>query len=74
MRARGPLIRWNRTQPARYLRGDCATADGGGGTLEFRRCSSVSTVLSRRCVRRLNVVSSRAFVAVDKDGVASLLP
>jgi hypothetical protein len=68
------LVRWNRSQPARCLRGDCAIADGSTGKLAFRRFLSVFTILSRRSVRRHNAISARAFIAVDTDDVASLLP
>jgi hypothetical protein len=68
------LVRWNRKSHARYLRGDCTIADGSSGSLAFRRFLSVFTILSRRSVRRHNVTSARAFIAVDTDGVASLLP
>ncbi|WP_225936280.1 hypothetical protein [Caballeronia sp. NK8] len=44
------------------------------GTTSGRRFLSVLTVLSRRCVRRRNVVSARAFIAVQRVGAASLLP
>ncbi|HWX11893.1 MAG TPA: hypothetical protein VNZ04_07830 [Trinickia sp.] len=74
MRVRGPLVRWHRNQPARCLRGDCATADGSNGRLSFRRFLSVFAILSRRSVRRHNATSARAFIAVRTDGVASLLP
>jgi hypothetical protein len=74
VRVRGPLIRWNRSQPKHAFRADCISADGSSGSLETRRFRSVFTILSRRSVRRHNAVSARAFIAVDTDGVASLLP
>ncbi|HTI16797.1 MAG TPA: hypothetical protein VL598_03950 [Trinickia sp.] len=74
MRVRGPLVRWDRNQPARCLRGDCSTVDGSNGSPALRRFLSVFTILSRRSVRRHNVTSARAFIAVDTDDVASLLP
>jgi hypothetical protein len=40
----------------------------------LRRFLSVFVILSRRSVRRHNVVCARAFVAAHSDGVASLLP
>jgi hypothetical protein len=40
----------------------------------LRRFLSVFAILSRRSVRRHNVVCARAFVAIHSDGVASLLP
>jgi hypothetical protein len=55
------------------MRTDRASADGSNGSLAFRRFLSVSTVPSRRSLRRRNTVS-RAFIAVRKDDVASLLP
>jgi hypothetical protein len=68
------LVRWNRSQPARYLRGDCAITDGSNGSFAFRWFLSIFTILSRRSVRRHNVICARAFIAVDTDDVASLLP
>ncbi|WP_321799229.1 hypothetical protein [Caballeronia sp. J97] len=44
------------------------------GKISDRRFLSVLTVLSRRCVRRRNAVSARAFIAVHCVGAASLLP
>ncbi|MEM5299443.1 hypothetical protein AB3X96_21165 [Paraburkholderia sp. BR13439] len=73
MRVRGPLVNWNRSQ-ARCICADGASADGSNGSLAFRRFLSVITVLSRRSVRRRNVLSARAFIAVRTDEVASLLP
>jgi hypothetical protein len=55
------------------MRADGAIADGSNGSLAFRRFLSVFTVLSRRSIRRRNTFS-RAFIAVRKDDVASLLP
>jgi hypothetical protein len=40
----------------------------------LRRSLSVFVILSRRLVRRHNIVCARAFVAIHSDGVASLLP
>jgi hypothetical protein len=40
----------------------------------LRRFLSVFVILSRRSVRRHNIVCARAFVAIHSDGVASLLP
>lgn len=74
MRVRGPLVRWNRTQGGNRLRAGRAIADGSNGPLAFRRFLSVFTILSRRCVRRHNVTSARAYIAVHIDDVASLLP
>ncbi|WP_425452738.1 hypothetical protein [Trinickia dinghuensis] len=74
MRVRGPLVRWNRSQVANRLRADSAIADGCTGPLAFRRFLSVFTILSRRCVRRHNVTSARAYIAVHIDDAASLLP
>lgn len=74
VRVRGPLVRWNRSQPARCLRGGCAIADGSTGRLAFRRFLSVFAILSRRSVRRHNVIEARAFIAVHTDEIASLLP
>ncbi|WP_367948976.1 hypothetical protein [Paraburkholderia sp. NMBU_R16] len=74
MRVRGPLVRWERHQPARCLRADCAPADGRCGKLAFRRFLSVFTVLSSRSVRRHNATAARASIAVHTDEVASLLP
>ncbi|PMS14001.1 hypothetical protein FNF07_05295 [Trinickia caryophylli] len=68
------MVRWDRSQPARCLRADCATADGSTGRLAFRRFLSVFAIISRRSVRRHNATSARAFIAVDTDDVASLLP
>ncbi|MEZ0603331.1 hypothetical protein ACAX43_14440 [Paraburkholderia sp. IW21] len=73
MRVRGPLVRWNRSQPS-CPRADGAIADGSNGSLTFRRFLSVFTILSRRSVRRHNSISARAFIAVRTDEVASLLP
>jgi hypothetical protein len=67
------LVNWNRSQ-ARRICADGASADGSNGSLAFGRFLSVITVLSRRCVRRRNVLSARAFIAVRTDEVASLLP
>jgi hypothetical protein len=67
------LVNWNRSQ-ARCTCADSASADGSNGSLAFRRFLSVITVLSRRSVRRRNVLSARAFIAVRTDEVASLLP
>ncbi|MGN6648509.1 hypothetical protein [Trinickia sp.] len=74
MRVRGPLVRWNRSTRANRLRAGRAIADGSNGPLAFRRFLSVFTILSRRCVRRHNVTSARAYIAVHIDDVASLLP
>ncbi|WP_442793650.1 hypothetical protein [Paraburkholderia sp. ZP32-5] len=63
---------WNRSH-ASGIRADRAIADGSNGSLAFRRFLSVLTVPSRRCIRRRNTIS-RAFIAVRKDDVASLLP
>jgi hypothetical protein len=68
------LVRWDRSQPASCFRADRAIADGSNGRLAFRRFLSVFTILSRRSVRRHNVISARAFIAVRTDEVASLLP
>ncbi|WP_118180275.1 hypothetical protein [Paraburkholderia phosphatilytica] len=68
------MVRWDRSQPARCLRADRAAAIGSSGELAFRRFLSVFTILSRRSVRRHNVVCARAFIAVHTDEVASLLP
>ncbi|APR39803.1 hypothetical protein [Paraburkholderia sp. SOS3] len=71
------MVRWNRRQPARCLRAD-TNADGIGSgmhaLLALRRFLPVFAILSRRSVRRHNVVCARAFVAIHSDGVASLLP
>nr|WP_245932875.1 hypothetical protein [Caballeronia novacaledonica] len=56
---------------ARRSRGSCADRCG---KLPDRRFLSVLTVLSRRCVRRRNAISARAFIAVHCVGAASLLP
>lgn len=74
VRVRGPLVRWNRKQVANRIRAGRAIADGSNGPLAFRRFLSVFTILSRRCVRRHNVTSARAYIAVHLDDVASLLP
>ncbi|HEY4351432.1 MAG TPA: hypothetical protein VGN31_09400 [Paraburkholderia sp.] len=78
MKVRGPLVRWNRSQPARSLRADCTSADGIGSGMHaillVRRFLSVFAIISRRSVRRHNIVCARAFVAIHSDGVASLLP
>ena len=74
VRVRGPLVRWERRQPARCLRADRAPADGRCGKLAFRRFLSVFTVLSSRSVRRHNATAARASIAVHTDEVASLLP
>ncbi|WP_374992342.1 hypothetical protein [Paraburkholderia sp. SARCC-3016] len=72
------MVRWNRGRPARCLRADCTNADGIGSgmraILALRRFLPVFAILSRRSVRRHNVVCARAFVAIHSDGVASLLP
>ena len=73
VRVRGPLVNWYRSQ-AGCTRADTASADGSNGSLAFRRFLSVIIVLSRRCVRRRNVIAARAFIAVRTDEVASLLP
>ncbi|WP_034478240.1 hypothetical protein [Paraburkholderia sprentiae] len=67
------MVNWNCSQ-ARCTCADGANADGSNGSLAFSRFLSVITVLSRRCVRRRNVLSARAFIAVRTDEVASLLP
>ncbi|WP_327219138.1 hypothetical protein [Caballeronia catudaia] len=64
VKVQGPLAR-------RSIRRSCA--DRCGKTPE-RRFLSVLTVLSRRSVRRRNVLSARAFIAVHCVGAASLLP
>lgn len=74
VRVRGPLVRWNRKQVANRIRTGRAIADGSNGPLAFRRFLSVFTILSSRCVRRHNVTSARAYIAVHLDDVASLLP
>nr|WP_238213441.1 hypothetical protein [Caballeronia novacaledonica] len=56
---------------ARRSRSSCADRCG---KLPDRRFHSVLTVLSRRCVRRRNAISARAFIAVHCVGAASLLP
>ncbi|WP_425518432.1 hypothetical protein [Paraburkholderia edwinii] len=72
------MVRWNRSQPARCLRADCTNADSIGSDMHairvLRRFLSVFVILSRRSVRRHNIVCARAFVAIHSDGVASLLP
>ncbi|WP_242538528.1 hypothetical protein [Trinickia acidisoli] len=68
------MVRWNRSQVASRLRAERAIANGSTGQLAFRRLLSVFTILSRRSVRRHNVTSARAYIAVPIDGVASLLP
>jgi hypothetical protein len=77
VKTRGPLIRWDRHQPARCLRADfittAATAERSGKPLS-RRFLSVFTVLSSRSVRRHNATAARAFIAVHTDDVSSLLP
>jgi len=55
------------------MRAERASADGSNGSLAFGRFLSVLTVPSRRSLRRRNAIS-RAFIAVRKDDVASLLP
>ena len=74
VRVRGPLVRWDRRQLRGRPHADGAIADGGSGSLAFRRFLSVHTILSRRSVRRHNAVAARAFIAVHRDEVASLLP
>jgi hypothetical protein len=59
---------------ANCLRAGRPIADGSNGPLAFRRFLSVFTILSRRCVRRHNVTSARAYIAVHIDDAASLLP
>ncbi|WP_459719633.1 hypothetical protein [Paraburkholderia sp. 2C] len=72
------MVRWNRSQPARCLRADCTNVDGIDSGMQailvLRRFLSVFAVISRRSVRRHNIVCARAFVAIHSDGVASLLP
>ncbi|MGT0192915.1 hypothetical protein ACVHYJ_12830 [Burkholderia pyrrocinia] len=74
MRVRGPLVRWDRSV-ARSSRSAASPSDGSCGWHSSRlQHLSIYTILSRRSVRRHNAVSARAFVAVDTDEVASLLP
>ncbi|KXV02781.1 hypothetical protein CR51_19690 [Caballeronia megalochromosomata] len=63
MKVQSPLARWSRRS--------CADRCG---KLPDRRFLPVLTVLSRRCVRRHNAISARAFIAVHCVGAASLLP
>ncbi|MFM0324614.1 hypothetical protein [Caballeronia glebae] len=63
MNVQSPLARWSRNSRADRC-----------GKLPDRRFLSVQTVLSRRCVRRHNAISARAFIAVHCVGAASLLP
>lgn len=74
VRVRGPLVRWNRCQRANRFRAGRAIADGCTGKLAFRRVLSVFTILSCRSIRRHNVTSARAYIAVHIDDAASLLP
>ena len=75
VRVRGPLVRWNRSQCANRFRAGRAIADGCTGKLAFRRAPSVVfTILSCRSIRRHNVTSARAYIAVHTDEASSLLP
>ena len=74
VRVRGPLVRWNRSASANRVRAGCAIADGSTGELAFRRALSVFTILSSRSIRRHNVTSARACIAVHIDEASSLLP
>nr|WP_249174145.1 hypothetical protein [Burkholderia sp. AU19243] len=68
------MVRWDRGD-ARSLRSAAPASDGSCGWHSPRLLHlSIYTILSRRSVRRHNAVSARAFVAVDTDEVASLLP
>ncbi|WP_292240964.1 hypothetical protein [Burkholderia sp.] len=73
MRVRSPLVRWDRGA-ARSSRSTPSAADGSCGWQSPRLQLSICTILSRRCVRRHNAVSARAFVAIHTDDAASLLP
>ncbi|WP_260854081.1 hypothetical protein [Paraburkholderia sp. BCC1886] len=64
-------MKWNRSRPG-TARVECAIADGSNGSV--RHFLTVSTILSRRSVRRHNSTAARAFIAVRTDEVASLLP
>jgi hypothetical protein len=69
------LVRWNRNRRANAFRPGGPIADGGTGKLAFRRALSVVfTILSRRSIRRHNVTSARAYIAVHTDEASSLLP
>ncbi|WP_080412907.1 hypothetical protein [Burkholderia ubonensis] len=75
MRVRGPLVRWDRGDARSKRSASSTIADGSCGWHSPRLLHlSIYTILSRRSVRRHNAVSARAFVAVDTDEVASLLP
>jgi hypothetical protein len=74
VRVHGPLIKWDRNLPKQAFRADRVITGGSSGSFESRRFLTVFTILSRRSVRRHNAVSARAFIAVDTDEVASLLP
>nr|WP_245983096.1 hypothetical protein [Trinickia fusca] len=74
MRVRGPLVRWDRCPHAVFSHAGRACVDGRRGSLALRWFVSVSTLLSRRSVRRHNVAAARAGIAVQRDDVSSLLP
>lgn len=74
VRVRGPLVRWNRSTRANRFRPGRAIADGCTGKLAFPRFLPVFTILSRRSIRRHNVTSARAHIAVHIDDASSLLP
>ncbi|KER69287.1 hypothetical protein HR51_22815 [Burkholderia cepacia] len=69
------MVRWDRGD-VRSLRSAASASDDGSCGWHSPRLLhlSIYTILSRRSVRRHNAVSARAFVAVDTDEVASLLP
>lgn len=74
VRVQGPLVRWNRAQHAQVSRAADAIDDGSRGKHLVSRGQSIFAILSRRGVRRYNVVGARAYDAIQCDGIASLLP
>jgi hypothetical protein len=75
------MLRWDRQTFGSHLRSAAWPARDSAerlrGTIYVSalcRFASIYTILSRRSVRRHNSIHARAFIAVDCDGVASLLP
>lgn len=74
VRVQGPLVRWDRSRQADLPHAAEPCDDGSCGKHLASPSLSIYAILSRRCVRRYNVVAARAFIAVHCDDVASLLP
>ncbi|PNE54992.1 hypothetical protein B0G76_3143 [Paraburkholderia sp. BL23I1N1] len=73
MKVRGPLVRYQPGRERTFLSG-CSIAHQGSNCASPSRPLSIDTVLSRRSVRRHNVIAAPAAIGVRTDEIASLLP